>query len=43
MTVAHLNDELVSDLHCPTGGGLHIEVFDTLIRKSAQLLAMPEL
>jgi integrase len=32
MTVAHLNDELVSDLHCPTGGGLHIEVFDTLMK-----------
>ena len=33
MTVAHLNDEMVSDLHCPPGGGrLHIEVFDTLIK-----------
>ena len=32
MTVAHLNDEMVSDLYCPTGGGLHIEVFDTLMK-----------
>jgi integrase len=31
MTVSHLNDEMVSDLHCP-GGRLHIEVFDTLIK-----------
>ena len=32
MTVAHLNDQLVSNLHCPTGGGSHIEVFDTLMK-----------
>ena len=32
MAVAHLNDEMVSGLHCPLGRGLHIEVFDTLMK-----------
>ena len=32
MTVAHLNDEMVSDLKCPILGSSHIEVFDTLIK-----------
>jgi len=32
MTVVFLNDEMVSDLHCPTVGRSHIEVFDTLIK-----------
>ena len=33
MPVANLNDEMVYDLHCPTGEGkLHIEMFDILIK-----------
>ena len=32
MTVAHLTDGLVASLKCPPGGGLHIEVFDALMK-----------
>ena len=32
MAVALLSDEVVSDLLCPPGAGLHIEVYDTLMK-----------